>query len=41
MCPEDKCGKKVIEETNGSYRCEKCNKSYDKFKWAYMLSVCR
>ncbi len=40
MCPEEKCGKKVIDENNGSYRCEKCNKTYNSFKWAYMVSVC-
>lgn len=39
MCPEDRCGKKVVDENNGTYRCEKCNKTYDNFKWAYMLSV--
>lgn len=39
MCPEDRCGKKVIDENNGTYRCEKCNKTYDNFKWSYMVSV--
>jgi hypothetical protein len=39
MCPEEKCGKKVVDENNGTYRCEKCNKTYNHFKWAYMLSV--
>ena len=40
MCPEEKCSKKVIDENNGTYRCEKCNKIYNDFKWAYMISVC-
>lgn len=39
MCPEERCGKKVVDENNGTYRCEKCNKTYDNFKWAYMVSV--
>ncbi|CAF1322117.1 unnamed protein product [Adineta steineri] len=39
MCPEERCGKKVIDENNGTYRCEKCNKSYTNFKWAYMVSA--
>jgi hypothetical protein len=39
MCPEDRCGKKVVDENNGTYRCEKCNKTYNNFKWSYMLSV--
>ncbi len=40
MCPEDRCGKKVVDENNESYRCEKCNKTYNNFKWAYMVAVC-
>ncbi|CAF0927115.1 unnamed protein product [Adineta ricciae] len=39
MCPEERCGKKVVDENNGSYRCEKCNKTYSNFKWAYMVSA--
>jgi len=39
MCPEDKCGKKVIDENNGTYRCEKCNKTHNSYKWAYMVSA--
>ena len=39
MCPEERCGKKVVDENNGTYRCEKCNKTYNNFKWAYMVSV--
>lgn len=39
MCPEDRCNKKVVDENNGTYRCEKCNKIYNNFKWSYMISV--
>jgi len=39
MCPEEKCGKKVVDENNGTYRCEKCNKTHNNFKWAYMISA--
>ncbi|CAF1163449.1 unnamed protein product [Adineta ricciae] len=39
MCPEKGCGKKVVDENNGMYRCEKCNKNYTNFEWAYMLSA--
>ncbi|CAM4870960.1 unnamed protein product [Rotaria socialis] len=39
MCPEGKCSKKVVDENNGTYRCEKCNKTYNSFKWAYMISA--
>ncbi|CAF3183622.1 unnamed protein product [Rotaria sp. Silwood2] len=40
MCPEERCGKKVVDENNGTFRCEKCNKTYNNFKWSYMVSVC-
>ena len=39
MCPETGCGKKVVDENNGTYRCEKCNKTYSNFKWSYMVSA--
>ncbi|CAF1562798.1 unnamed protein product [Rotaria magnacalcarata] len=39
MCPQEKCGKKVIDENNGSFRCEKCNKTYSSYKWSYMLAA--
>jgi len=32
-CPSDGCNKKLIEESSNEFRCEKCNKSYDKFHW--------
>ena len=32
-CPNDGCNKKLIEEGDNEFRCEKCNKSYDKFNW--------
>uniref|UniRef100_A0A1I7TVX4 Replication protein A subunit n=1 Tax=Caenorhabditis tropicalis TaxID=1561998 RepID=A0A1I7TVX4_9PELO len=35
-CATDNCQKKVIE-SDGEYRCEKCNKSMNKFKWLYMI----
>lgn len=37
-CPD--CNKKVIEDTSGSFTCEKCNKSVDKPIHRYVLSVC-
>ena len=38
-CPSEDCNKKVIEEGDGSYRCEKCNKTYPEFKYRLILSV--
>ncbi|XP_076031483.1 replication protein A 70 isoform X2 [Oratosquilla oratoria] len=38
-CPSDGCNKKVIDMNNGFYRCEKCNREYDTFKWRLMVSA--
>jgi len=32
------CNKKVQDQGNGSYRCEKCNVDMDSFKWRLILS---
>ena len=40
-CPEDGCNKKVIDQGNQTYRCEKCNKDQFGFKWRLMLQVRR
>merc|ERR1712157_484333 len=36
-CPGEECNKKVIEEDNG-YRCEKCHRTYQEFKYRLILS---
>lgn len=36
-CPGEGCNKKVIDQNDGTYRCEKCNKAYPDFKWRLML----
>lgn len=36
-CPTAECNKKVIDEGDGNYRCEKCNKTYPNFKYRLML----
>ena len=38
-CPEPKCNKKVVDQNDGTYRCEKCGKSYNEFKWRMLLNV--
>jgi replication factor A1 len=38
-CPTAECNKKVVDNGNGSYRCEKCQREYPNFKWRMILSV--
>ena len=38
-CPGENCNKKVIDQNDGTYRCEKCNRSYQNYKWRMILSV--
>ncbi|KAL3856902.1 hypothetical protein ACJMK2_011608 [Sinanodonta woodiana] len=38
-CPTETCNRKVIDQGNGMFRCEKCNKSFPDFKWRMILWV--
>lgn len=38
-CPQQECNKKVIEEMNGHYRCEKCNTVYPNFKYRLLVNM--
>ncbi|XP_067464395.1 replication protein A 70 kDa DNA-binding subunit-like isoform X1 [Thunnus thynnus] len=38
-CPSADCNKKVIDQQNGLYRCEKCNKEFPDFKYRFLLSA--
>jgi len=38
-CPSADCNKKVIEEGDNNYRCEKCNKTYPNFQYRLILSA--
>ncbi|XP_041864568.1 replication protein A 70 kDa DNA-binding subunit-like isoform X2 [Melanotaenia boesemani] len=38
-CPSADCNKKVIDQQNGLYRCEKCNREYPNFKYRLLLSA--
>ncbi|XP_055950085.1 replication protein A 70 kDa DNA-binding subunit-like [Argiope bruennichi] len=37
-CPISDCYKKVVDLGNGFYKCAKCDKEYDSFKWLLLLS---
>ena len=39
-CKSENCNKKVVDQNNGYFRCEKCNKEIEDFKWRMVLSVC-
>ena len=38
-CAGENCQKKVVDQNDGQYRCEKCAKSYDTFKWRFVMSA--
>ncbi|XP_041439246.1 replication protein A 70 kDa DNA-binding subunit-like [Xenopus laevis] len=38
-CPSEDCNKKVIDQQNGLFRCEKCNKEFPNFKYRLILSA--
>ncbi|XP_075887893.1 replication protein A 70 kDa DNA-binding subunit-like isoform X2 [Nelusetta ayraudi] len=38
-CPSGDCNKKVIDQHNGQYRCEKCNREFPNFKYRLLLSA--
>lgn len=38
-CPQDSCNKKVVDQENGLYRCEKCNREYPNYKHRLLLGA--
>ncbi|KAG8590178.1 hypothetical protein GDO81_006669 [Engystomops pustulosus] len=38
-CPSQDCNKKVIDQQNGLFRCEKCDKEFPNFKYRLILSA--
>uniref|UniRef100_A0A8C7YYS6 Replication protein A subunit n=1 Tax=Oryzias sinensis TaxID=183150 RepID=A0A8C7YYS6_9TELE len=38
-CPNQDCNKKVIDQHNGMFRCEKCDKEFPNFKYRLILSA--
>ncbi|ORD93936.1 RFA1 [Enterospora canceri] len=39
-CPSDGCTKKVTQEENGEFRCEKCNEVFAECGYRYMVTMC-
>ncbi|MGH0170403.1 UNVERIFIED_CONTAM: hypothetical protein FKN15_058758 [Acipenser sinensis] len=38
-CPSQDCNKKVVDQQNGLFRCEKCDKEFPNFKYRMILSA--
>ncbi|KAE8622260.1 hypothetical protein XENTR_v10005168 [Xenopus tropicalis] len=38
-CPSQDCNKKVIDQQNGLFRCEKCDKEFPNYKYRLILSA--
>ncbi|XP_046892266.1 LOW QUALITY PROTEIN: replication protein A 70 kDa DNA-binding subunit [Hypomesus transpacificus] len=38
-CPSQDCNKKVVDQQNGLFRCEKCDKEFPNFKYRLILSA--
>ncbi|XP_005109695.1 replication protein A 70 kDa DNA-binding subunit [Aplysia californica] len=38
-CPTAECNKKLIDQGNGLYRCEKCNREFPNYKWRMILQA--
>ncbi|XP_058491001.1 replication protein A 70 kDa DNA-binding subunit [Solea solea] len=38
-CPSQDCNKKVLDQQNGMFRCEKCDKEFPNFKYRLILSA--
>ena len=38
-CPSSSYNKKVVDQNNCRYRCEKCQREFPNFKWRLMLAI--
>ncbi|OWR41201.1 replication protein A 70 kDa DNA-binding subunit [Danaus plexippus] len=38
-CPQEQCNKKLVDQQNGLYRCEKCNREYPNYKYRLLLGA--
>ncbi|CAI9740572.1 A 70 kDa DNA-binding subunit-like [Octopus vulgaris] len=36
-CPNENCNKKLVDQGNNQYRCEKCDQEFPNFKWRLLL----
>ncbi|KAG7308878.1 hypothetical protein JYU34_006140 [Plutella xylostella] len=38
-CPQEQCNKKLVDQENGLFRCEKCNREYPNYKYRILLGA--
>ncbi|XP_075977979.1 replication protein A 70 [Anticarsia gemmatalis] len=38
-CPQEQCNKKLVDNENGTFRCEKCNREYPNYKYRILLAA--
>ncbi|XP_046360245.1 replication protein A 70 kDa DNA-binding subunit-like isoform X1 [Haliotis rufescens] len=38
-CPTEQCNKKLVDQGNGLYRCEKCAREFPNYKWRMILNA--
>ncbi|CAK1556348.1 unnamed protein product [Leptosia nina] len=38
-CPQEQCNKKLVDQENGLFRCEKCNREYPNYKYRLLLGA--
>lgn len=38
-CPTPECNKKVVDQDNGQFRCEKCNSDFPNFKYRLLVNM--
>ncbi|XP_047503959.1 replication protein A 70 kDa DNA-binding subunit [Pieris napi] len=38
-CPQEQCNKKLVDQEDGLFRCEKCNREYPNYKYRLLLSA--
>lgn len=38
-CPQKECNKKLVDQENGLFRCEKCNREFPDFKYRILLTA--
>ncbi|XP_037089314.1 replication protein A 70 kDa DNA-binding subunit-like [Pollicipes pollicipes] len=38
-CPNGDCKKKVLDQQDGTFRCEKCNQAFQEFRWRLLVQM--